>query len=467
MVSGPTIHDHIRAHLDPSGRGLLPGGAELPDEPTGGIRWASGARDARPVLGRFGAGPDAGELAGLVADALAGDPGYAALYEALTAGAAEPAGVAHLPAGPLHDLGVRLVTGARHREPVRFGLGLLGADDTELLLLIGRHEEFTGAAAATIEVTHADAEPALLRLADAVTGWGRIGVVERFGPGAGPGVRDWLLRGGFRNAVLDAYLAHRAATVGDLAAALSAPAVDGELLTAACDIVCALLDGGPAATIDDYADAPRALAALLTHLEAHPGELRHLVALARLDDYLADGGWPARYRRQWTIARHEALVRRVRDLLARPHWPALVTAGLTRPDTFHDARQAARALDVDTFPALLDHVRAGAGDWPLLMAETTADRLPGVLALAAAARLAPADLDTVVTALRAHPGHGVDLVLASLASPVGRNRAMAVRTLVGWGPAAWAEGIQSALRRAIDAEPDPALRESMAQLLTG
>ncbi|WP_143219258.1 hypothetical protein [Actinokineospora bangkokensis] len=464
-MPGPTIHDHIRDHLDPSGHGLLPGGAQLPDTPATGIRWASGERESRPVLGSFGAGPDAEQLTGLVAGALVDDAGYAALYDALTEGSADPGLVGDLPREPVHELGRRLVTGARHRGPVRFGLGLLDRSDTDLLLMIGRHEEFTAAAAGTIAATHDDAEAALVRLADAVDGWGRIAVVERFERGAGPAVREWLLRGGYRNSVVDSYLAHRAAVVGDLAAVLSGR-VDPAMLAAACEIVRAMVDAAPAAGLDEYDDAPRALSRLLDRLEDVPGTLEHLATLARLDEYLSDGGWRARYAEQWTIALHEAVVRRVRDLLARPDWRDLVRAGLADPATFHQAYQSARAVDVDTFPALLAHVRAGGDDWPLLMAAATPERLPRILALAQAVDLPERDLDTVVTALRGFPGQGTPLVLSSLDSPVARNRTMAVRTLTGWGPAAWAAEIQAALRRAIAVEPDAGLREVMEQLLT-
>ncbi|SDD62852.1 hypothetical protein [Actinokineospora iranica] len=486
------ILDHIVAHLDPSGCGLLPGGDELPDEVRrdGRVRWASGARDG--AQGRHAGGGDAaGVLPELVTAAATGAAAdYDRLYAALCmtevlAGLDDVLrGLRAAPVDGVRALGVRLVTEGRHREPVKFGIGLLGlgagAAERDLLLRIGRHEEFTMFSAAAILTSHPDPEPVLLDLARGVQGWGRICVVERFGMDAGPRVRDWLLRGGFRNSVMDEYLAHKAATVGRLADALADDGIDDELLAGACDIICALIDGGPAEGIDDYADAPLAVRLLLGHLERRAHSLRHFVITARVEEFLSGPGWERRYRTGWDLARHEVMVRRCRDLMAEPHWRELAERGLTAPDdrTFHDARYAARVLGVDPFPATLARARATAdgAEWFSLMADATEDRLPDILTLARdvlpLADLATGPepaytiLDTIVTRLRDFPGHGVELVLAALRCPVARNRIMAVKTLTGWGPESWRPEVQTALRQAVAEEPDPGLRESMAQLLT-
>ncbi|MGQ0840253.1 hypothetical protein [Actinokineospora sp.] len=497
----PAIYDHIVAHLDPGGCGLLPGGDTLPDEDPADdrVRWASGARDG--ALGHHMARGDDGasDLPDLV-EAAVRDAGYAALYDALCAGEVlarlddvlRGVRAAGLPADGLHALGTRLVTEARHREPVKFGIALLGLGDApadaELLLRVGRHEEFTLFAAVAIRNTHPAAEPVLLSLARGVRGWGRIGVVERFDRTASPQVRDWLLRGGFRNSVMDEYLAHQAATVGGLVDALAADDIDGELLAAACDIVSALIEGGPAEDIDDYPDAPLAVRLLVGHLERRADTVHHFGCVARVERFLADDGWAHRYQRGWDLALHDALVRRCLDLLARPLWRNLVAAGLESADDkdFHAAAYAAGVLGIDTFDAWLRRVRGTEAGWFGLMAQATDERLPAILRLAedtpplAELSTGPADvtglgprwsahaaLDTVVTGLREFPGQGVPLVLASLRCPVVRNRIMAVKTLTGWGPAAWLPDVQAALRHAVDDEPDAGLRESMRQLLTG
>ncbi|WP_026426021.1 hypothetical protein [Actinokineospora inagensis] len=492
----PSIHDHITAHLAPGGTGLLPGGEALPDDQIdhrlgGGLVPWNGALTHHPA--------GAAGLPDLVAGAITGD-GYRDLYTALCERSVLDeladvlVGVRALGMpDAVRGVGRRLATEGEHRAPVKFGIALLGlgvdAGDTPLLLRLGRHEEFTPFAYDAVRAADPEPDPALLALADGVAGWGRINVVERFGDDTSPLLRNWLLRGGFRNTVLDGYLALRAATVGGMAAALTAEEVDDELLDAAVDIVCALIEGGPAEDIDDYPDAPVALTLLLTHLTWRARTLRHFVGTARISEFLAGPGWDARYAAGWDLARHDTLVRRCRDLIANPTWRTLTLAALDSPDdrTFHDACHAAAVLDIDRYPATLRRTRATAspGDWTTLLAQATPTRLPEILTLATV-QLPLADLatgphdisaiplrwtaytilDTVVTALRAFPGMGVDFVLASLRSPVLSNRVMAVRTLTGWGPESWLPEVQSTLRAAVAEEPDPTVRESMAQLLT-
>ena len=61
--SDRSIYEHVRAHVNPHGPGLLDGGAELPDEPgdSNSIRWAPGALDG--VAGHhMGVDDDAGAV---------------------------------------------------------------------------------------------------------------------------------------------------------------------------------------------------------------------------------------------------------------------------------------------------------------------------------------------------------------------------------------------------------------------
>ena len=62
----------------------------------------------------------------------------------------------------------------------------------------------------------------------------------------------WLLREGFRNEVMNEYLAHLAATTGDLYTALLDPEPDEALLDGAGGIIDALCAAG-GASLDGYA----------------------------------------------------------------------------------------------------------------------------------------------------------------------------------------------------------------------
>jgi len=76
-----------------------------------------------------------------------------------------------------------------------------------------------------------------------------------------------MLREGYSNSVMVEYTAYSCATAGRLRAALEQPSVDVALLAGAGDIIVALIAGGPAENIDDYADA----AVVVERYLHHPG----------------------------------------------------------------------------------------------------------------------------------------------------------------------------------------------------
>ncbi|MGH9455282.1 MAG: hypothetical protein ACRD2O_15080 [Terriglobia bacterium] len=90
-----------------------------------------------------------------------------------------------------------------------------------------------------------------------VHGWGRIQIVDRLVRTHDPQIQAWLLREGFRNSVMDEYLACICARADRLHEALKASGVDRPLLDGAAGIFRALIAGGPAEGIDEYEHALR------------------------------------------------------------------------------------------------------------------------------------------------------------------------------------------------------------------
>jgi hypothetical protein len=196
----------------------------------------------------------------------------------------------------LYELARSFATEAPDREPVKFGIALLGLfrrpGDQELFQTLGRHDEFTLFCAVPVANSSEDHDEALWRLARNVTGWGRIHAVERFARAANPAIKDWLLREGFRNSILYEYLAATCARAGGLLAALSEDRVDRDLLTAAGEIIQALIAGGPAEGIDDYEDARPVIESYLGHMasSAETVEVPITAAFARDGTRAAVGG---------------------------------------------------------------------------------------------------------------------------------------------------------------------------------
>jgi hypothetical protein len=509
---GRPIYEHVLAHLPEQGPGLAAGGDTLPDEPepAGPVRWMPGALDGvatHHLSGRVTDRQVVEEVGTAVRAALrrrGSERAYRRMYAALRRHHALPVvrpllerlAAAGVPAGRLRDLGVRLATTSAHREPVKYGIALVGAagwpQDRDLLRVLGRHEEFTLFAAAALRAGGAGDEE-VWRLARQVGGWGRIHLVERLRHTADPRIRDWILREGFRNAVMDEYLAHVAATTGGLVQALERPRPDDGLLVAACDIVVALLAGGPAEDVDDYAEGARAVRLLVDHLLERADRLEHFLAAHAVGRFLAEEtpAWAAREQRGWTPRLRADLAADCAEVVARPLWAPLAEAGLAADDpaVFHRADQVAQALGLDRFPAhwrRLLRLRSAAtdADWHAVLDAATDDTLPRVLDLAERslplARIAsgPADhpglgpeyrahqvLDVVLRELGRLPGRGWPLVAAGLRSPLTRNRTMAVEVLRAWGPRAWPDGARAALCRAHGEEPRADVRNRISALL--
>jgi hypothetical protein len=197
----------------------------------------------------------------------------------------------------VHELGRWLATTGVDRGAVKTGIALLGAtglgQDVDVVRVLGRHEEFTLYVAVAMSNGAQEREAELWNLGQAVQGWGRIHCVERLSATQDPTIRDWILREGFRNSIMYEYLAYIAATTGGLNDALRTDAVDRPLLTAAGEILEALVTGGPAQDMDDYADGADTVEAYLALLG---------VRAESLGDYLASSAsW--RKRKAGTTAR--------------------------------------------------------------------------------------------------------------------------------------------------------------------
>jgi hypothetical protein len=387
-----------------------------------------------------------------------------------------------------------LARNGTRREAVKTALvllGLAGDDrDTPLLLDLGSLDEFTLFAAVALRRTRPDPGPALLDLARSVTGWGRIHAVRRLRGTTDAEVRGWLLRDGFRNGVMDEYLAHQAATDGGLADALAAPEADPALLEGAAGILAALArsDGGPAPGMPDYPDAVPALDRFADHAARAPATLGLLVPVLTLRRYLD----PPPERLGWDPATAERLSARYRALAERPDWVPAVLGHLARPDRpdFASALWAADRLDLRPYPAVLRRLGArpfdaAAWHWAFAWApegevaellRMAADVLPldrlasgpgaegAPLAAPGAAGMA---LEVVLGEAVREPEAAWPLVRAGLRSGAPWSRRGALTVLRAWPPGRAPADAEALLRRAEAEEPDARLRTEIGEVRRG
>ena len=509
---GVTVLEYIQAHLDPSGCGLMPEAGDLPGTARDGeIRWMPGAADGVGIHHGGRGRPEAivDEIVKLMGQVISGrfSPAtFGALYERLRVSSAlsyvddlaRAVSRSALPRSGVHEIGRRIAMTGRHPEPVKVGIALLGisgsGEDADLLLTLGRHEELTLYCAVALANSSPDPESALWSLARSVEGWGRIQTVERLKKTERDDIQDWLVRDGFRNQVMDEYLAYIAATTGKLLDRLGRPDPDQDLVHAARDIVTALIRGGPAEDIDDYPGAPELLSLLVTVMTIRAASLEDFNAIDSVAWFLRDDdGWDERYQRGWTSQQRQEVLTACERILSRPEWPERAAAGLQADDdrAFWAASRAARVLGIDTFDAHWRRLAAdplnASGGWYAVMQLADEQRITRIVALAEqelpleAIAAGPAmthvgigpefaaedALDLILQDLGRFPGHGWNLVRAGLESQVIRVRNMATRTLSAWPRTAWPAAAAGALEKAAQAEPNEETRVFMNQALAG
>jgi hypothetical protein len=358
--------------------------------------------------------------------------------------------------------------------------------------VLGAHEEFTLYAAVAVGNGTEDPETELWAMARKVDGWGRIHCVERLRHTTDPAIRDWILRSGFRNSVMDDYLALIAARTGGLLAALRGPHVDRELLTAAGDVLQALLPGGPdGEDIDDYDDGAEAVEAYLEILRTRAADLADLTAVTALQQWLASDTWSERRAAtRWSALQRSLCLAACREITEQDHWQDWISTALLSEDDaeFAQAQGLAVTRGLDTFDALLPRIWKDPLDGPWYAAWREADRHRAERLCAAARALLPLELiasgaadellggpdrrphtalEWTLTALRGHSGVGGDLLLVGLQSPVVRNRLMALKALHTWPRQAWPASAPDLVAALATHDPHERTRQYADRVLSG
>jgi hypothetical protein len=515
-VERPGIHGFLSGFAVNEGEGLPRSAETLPDEEHlhsrngSRIRWAAGAMDG--VLGRHVEDKGSAVVDQAVRalesalkrptpeavkdfyDLINGDEVLRLVDPLLDA----VRSARRIDAERLHALARWLAAHSPDRAAVKVGIALLGLltppQDTKLLVTLGLHEEFTLYIAVALRHTLPDQEweRACWSLAKRVDGWGRIHLVERLAQTRNPDIKAWLLRAGYKNSVMVEYLAHPCAVGGELLQALSKDAVDHALLVGAGDIIRALIAGGPAQDMADYADGAEATRRYLRHVATRqPQALDTFLIVRDIEAYVSDDArdWRHLETLGWTDKNRQDIGEAARTIAAHPAWRPMAEDGLKADDNiaFWTAATAATRLGLDPWDARFERQRSGRGEqWFDLMNTEDLSRVDRVIELAlaqidlASIATGPAmetglgpgyaqhsALDFILQRLRDLPPRGWPLVDAGLRSPVVRNRNLALRVLEQWERSQWPAPAEAALAEALRREPDDDLRATMEKLASG
>lgn len=386
-----------------------------------------------------------------------------------------------------------LATNSPDREIVKFSIAVLGrftAEQTELFLLLGMHEEFTLFSAVALQNTLSSpekVESALLTLAKKVHGWGRIHLVERLASNPSQEVKNWLLREGYRNSVMYEYLAYTCATAGELNQVLEHDVDDLPLLICIGEILEALIMGGPAEDMHDYNEGATVCLNYVKQLVKLPSlvDLSILSSVLIIRDFvnnMDDESYP-----NWDEKTKNEIIAKANDFIQQDKWLALVKQDLVTPDSskFWLAADLYTQLGFDAWDARFDHQKNHHSDqWFYLMKTDDRSRIEQVITLAkqqndfSLIATGPAlehglgmeyqvhsVLDFILQELNRFSGIGEDLILIGLNSPVIRNRNMALNAIEGWDRQIWSTKLKNELEKLAKIEPDEEIKQRVIALL--
>jgi len=507
-----SIYRFLAEFETPPSQALPEAAQTLPDEEAvnkrsgSQLRWAPGAMDG--ALGHHAGGssdangtelhialltaakePSAGNIKSL----------YNMLVEDSALGSIDPLlrsirSTPDVPIGQLRALARWLATESPDRGAVKIGIALLGlllpAEDTDTLVTLGLHEEFTLYSVVALGCTLDDSQvhAAWWSLAKRLHGWGRIHIVERLVETQDEEIRHWLLREGYKNSVMYEYLAYSCAVGGNLLGALQSGKIDDALLVGAGEIIEALINGGPAEDIYFYADGAKAVPLYLQVAErANIRDLKALIAVARIQSFATDGDadWERLAELGWTEEVRAQLVAACERFIALEYWPRVVEDSWSSRDdqNFWIAARAGEILGLEVWAKRFERQRLKLSEqWYFLMRTDDPARVQSVIDLLmdqfdlAAIATGPAEemglgpgnenhsaLGAVLQDLGRFPGMGFPLIQAGLRSPVIRNRNLAARALKSWGVSNWPSGTREMLQQALDAEPNSDTRALLAE----
>jgi hypothetical protein len=509
-VGKETIYNYIKINLDSEGKlptecEDLPDSAEFyEDKP---LRWVSGAMDS--VMSHHSGSSDEEDkvlmISKLLRQQIAKQSNftrretYIAFMDDDILGFVDPL-LEHL--RKQSDLNIRVLYDEAkwfakegvHRGVVKMGIALLGLfnceQDEELLMTLGKHEEFTLFVSVAIVNGFTNSNQKLFELAKCVQGWGKIHLVERLEAETDE-IKDWLLRQGCNNSIMPEYLAFTCSVKGNLSDALGSQSIDEELYKGAGIIIAALIAGGPAEDIDDYDASMLVITNFLRHSFSHCNTLSNLLVVTNIKGFLEQEGeiWNKRLVASWNNKTRENCLEECKKIIFQDRWDDLIWSEIGSEDNYkkYCATQAARILGIDTWQQLYAELQTKPLDSGLyyeLMRTDNKERIKKLVAFAeeylplkdiatgpgTELGLGPdfkahGCLDFILQDLDGYEGVGGKLILTGLKSTVIRNRNMAIKVLEVWNKSSWPEETIDMLNELLESEQDSNVKKRIEDIL--
>lgn len=383
-----------------------------------------------------------------------------------------------------------LVFESTEAEPVKFGIALLGMFDfsgepqiVNAVMALALYDEFTLFSIVALR-NWENGNSNQFFIAQRVEGWGKIHSLELLEPDTEE-IRDWILRFGCKNQVMDAYLGLTCAMKGNLMEALHRDVMDSGMFDGISVIIDALLVEGPAAGINEYEHAEDALRLYLQSAVKHAATLKHLWHVLNVRDWLANA--ENSYKDELLV-----LCACIADM---PRWHELIKNAVAQgeEEMLFCAVDSAKRLQMDISTLLIKTVMKkpveysayisvlyGRAEYAKRLTATYEKVLPlkemaagmGNVHFAAGLQREHQCLEHVLAELGSYPNMGERLLETALQSPVIRERNTALSVLEKWSEDLWVSvwhispSLGSVLKRTALEEVDTDMRMRMARLLS-
>lgn len=353
----------------------------------------------------------------------------------------------------LHKVAWLFATSGIHREPVKWGLFVVGVlrnpkeDEEELKIyqLFGLCDEFSKFCGFILE--RYDLNDEIFSLAKVTHGWGRVNYLKCLEP-CNEVVRRWFIYEGYKNDIDVNHTALECVLKGNLLFEIEQYGWSEELYTASGELLLGLVDDGPTQGVYGYKDSKDVIISYVKESHNQEKTLHNFWILCELfftvKNFTDEEGW--------SVEERESTINLIGDMAFRlgMDWEPLIIANVTD----YKARQIAKAMGLDIWEYLFDlacHDEAFS-EWYALtqtddpfryrrLCNLASEKLPlsyiasgpkDELGLSSAFH-PHMDLGMIIQRLDGFSERiGVDLVKTALNSPVTSNRNMALRVLKTW-----------------------------------
>lgn len=405
--------------------------------------------------------------------------------------------------GRAREIGRWLAHEAPDRDAVKLGIVILHAtrcsSEVDTLITLARHEEFGAYAVPAIAELAPNPQRLIFELAKRQKWWGKVYLVQHLAGATDPDIKDWLIDEGWNCEVMDHSAALVCAETGGLLERIQGDDVDPKMVITAGELIIQLfmsesMKDGPG--ISEYRDGVAVVARYLALVGERPLHINHWRQVDMIHGFMTGESRQLPASLGWTDSQRQRFEKATRVLLDRStEWDSLAIAAMESDD--EDLRRSGSwvgdRLRLDTWPYEFRWAEDGTNEhWIGIFGTHDEERLRRAVAFAESrldlARLGtgPAvsrapmlweeqgelkgqhdKLESVLVALRRLPGEGWALVETGLKSPSVRVRRAAVVAISRSSRGAWPTEADAALRRSLEAEPDPEIRELMERALAG